>query len=116
VRRLHRELESRTDACACSNACTASDACDTSAYASAGAASVLLWLWLHRQLCYDGVVRRERECLLRLWWGVVRISPGSRTGSHNSGSHKSLSFADAAGAEPSSGVLCLQEPLLGFLR
>jgi len=60
---------------------------------------VLLWCWLHRQLCYDRVVRWERECLLWLWWGVVRASPSSHTGSHNAGSHNA--GAHAAGAHAS---------------
>jgi len=91
VRRFHRDLESRPNACATSHTCATPHTSDTSAYASAGTASVLLRL-LHRQLCHDRVVRWERERVLRLWWKLVRISsPSSHTGSHTSSANAASS-------------------------
>jgi len=90
-------------------------------HTGAHTASVLLRLWLHGQLCYDRMVRWERECMFWLWWGLVRISPSSDTGSYTSCAANAISAnadadgTDAAGAQPSPGVLCMQEPLLGFL-
>jgi len=117
VRRLFTDTSS-TDTCSQPISYTSSPgASSSSPSTSSSSSSSVLLRGVYRQLWYDRVVCWEREQLRRLWWKLVRISPSTNTGSHESGASAASSQpgSDAVGALPSPGVLSLQELVLGFL-
>jgi len=99
------DTAANASACADPSSSAHTGACaDSAAHAGACAHTgcVLLYSWLHRQLCRRRVVRHERVELQWVQWGLVRwLSPGSYT-AYTASSNTAYTASSNTGRQPNS--------------